>query len=572
MNADKQVGGGRPRGRSWRMVSLGAVLAGIGLMWALWWDSPPRYNDPVEPNARGNTNQGGDTPVAFGMWPAITNQDDKAIMMAAFSGGGSRAAAVAWKTLETLQSIPYVFEDARGAWVESNLAREIDLVAGISGGSFAAAGWCLSGEDLAPFRKRFVERNIQGALARGLISVGGLKAAFSRRYSRIDLAAELYDREVFDGMTFGKLPSRPILLIHATDLALGQRFTFAAESFGLIGSSLASYPVGYACAASSAFPILLNPMTLKNYGPTADFWNSASISNRYVAARENQRNNLEAYFRRVQWDHYRNAATNRYIHLADGGLVDNQGLQSLLDQFKDGILSRRLNQTPALERLVLLNVNAGVASESRMDRSPSPPGVAGVVEGAMVTSMDLLSAKRWAEVQAESDQLYKSLSDLRSVGGAADAPSLLALEKPYLIEVNFRNIRDPELQREAFSLPTSFKLNAGQLALIDTVVPRLIYEDPALQRLLMVQLAGLILKAQPAGRRAELQRDFLQRGLDLGAVGEPELAAVRKDPNGQRMASGLLRVLLQGLPTLNRNGFDLERLKTIAAGLKGPGP
>jgi hypothetical protein len=70
--------------------------------------------------------------------------------------------------------------------------------------------------------------------------------------------------------------------------------------------------------------------------------------------------------------------------------------------------------------------------------------------------------------------------------------------------------RDPELQRQASSLPTSFKLNSDQLAIIDNVVPRLVYEDPSLQRLMMVQLAGLILKGLanmlPASRRLGMPR------------------------------------------------------------------
>jgi hypothetical protein len=49
--------------------------------------------------------------------------------------------------------------------------------------------------------------------------------------------------------------------------------------------------------------------------------------------------------------------------------------------------------------------------------------------------------------------------------------------------VSFRNIRDPELRRQAMALPPSFKLSPEQLALIDKVVPDLLKEDPELKRL-----------------------------------------------------------------------------------------
>ncbi len=187
------------------LIGLGiflAVLFGLGIVLR---DRPPRYNQPL---AGKSSTPSVDDAAVRGMWPGQGDQDDTTLMMVAFSGGGSRAAAVGWKTLETLKSIAYPFT-AGGRQVKSNLAHEIDMVAGISGGSFAAAAWCLSGGDLAPFQKRFVERDIQGALAKNLFSWKGVVAAFSRRYARINFAAELYDEEVYDRKTFADLPARP---------------------------------------------------------------------------------------------------------------------------------------------------------------------------------------------------------------------------------------------------------------------------------------------------------------------------------------------------------------------------
>ncbi len=76
--------------------------------------------------------------------------------------------------------------------------------------------------------------------------------------------------EVFDKKTFAALPVRPVLRLHATNLALGQRFTFTRETFTSLSSDLNSYPLGYACAASSAFPILLDPLAIRNYPPPLD--------------------------------------------------------------------------------------------------------------------------------------------------------------------------------------------------------------------------------------------------------------------------------------------------------------
>src|SRR2546423_14490162 len=193
------------------LIGLAIILLIVaGLRLALR-DRAPRYNAPLttqSPPPAGND------PALRGMWPDTFAQDDTTLMMVAFSGGGSRAAAVGWKTLETLQKVSYPAA-AGSPGKDSNLAREIDMVAGISGGSFAAAAWCLFGGDLAPFQKHFVERNIQAELAKNLFSGKGGVALFSRRYEPINFAAALYDAEVYERKTFADLPPRPLLRMHS---------------------------------------------------------------------------------------------------------------------------------------------------------------------------------------------------------------------------------------------------------------------------------------------------------------------------------------------------------------------
>ena len=247
------------------------------------------------------------------------------------------------------------------------------------------------------------------------------------------------------------------------------------DTFARFTSNLSSYPIGYACAASSAFPILLTPLTLRNYGPPLDL----SKDVEYVMGKENARTDLNADLKTKSWEYY-NDKSNEYVHLADGGLVDNQGLQSILDEFDtNGIINRRLNHaTPPLKRLIIVNVNAGVAEENKSGRSPSAPSVASVIQSTMISSMDVLSARRWMDIRDKCIEVFKAAIDR---GG--NTPSLSQLEEPYRIEVSFRNIRDPDLRRRAMALPTSFKLSPDELALIDKVVPELVKEDPEFQRL-----------------------------------------------------------------------------------------
>ena len=423
----------------------------------------PNYNIPLETQ----------------LSPPVTTpiqQDEQTLVFVALSGGGTRAAAMSWSALEALKKIPYVYKDQSGNQVDSTLADEIDYISGISGGSFAAAAWCLYKDNMAIFRKNFLERNIQGELAKGIIIPPwqGLRL-FSSEYDRINMAAELYDKTVFKGKTFGDLPPHPVAWINATHLALGARFTFISDYFKLLESDLSKYPIGYACAASSAFPILLSPLTVINYGDPANL----SRNIKYEMAKRNARRDIEKDFFARMIEFY-NDKSNKYMHLADGGLVDNQGLQAIIDQFDtNGIIDKKLNDTEhPLKRLIIINVNAGVLPDDKSCKSPSAPKISSVIKYTMVTSLDILSTKRWMEIKALCNEVHKAVIDIGDT-----TRSLSLLEKPYTIEINFRNIKDPSQKADCYKLPTSFYLNKKQLELIDTVIPSLVEEDPDLIRL-----------------------------------------------------------------------------------------
>jgi predicted acylesterase/phospholipase RssA len=192
------------------------------------------------------------------------NNTDSLFVCLAFSGGGTRAAALSYGVLEKLRSTRVTWEG-----VEKSLLEEVDCISSISGGSFTAAYYGLFGDRIfRDFRGAFLEADTQGALTRRLANPANLARLASPRFGRIDLAAEYYDRHLFEGHTFASLAEparRPFVMINATNLANGERFEFTQDQFDFLMSDLGTYPVARAVAASSAFPFLLSPVTLKNY-------------------------------------------------------------------------------------------------------------------------------------------------------------------------------------------------------------------------------------------------------------------------------------------------------------------
>ena len=107
---------------------------------------------------------------------------------------------------------------------EKRLLDEVDCISSVSGGSFTAAYYGLFRERLfEDFRARFLERDVQGALAGRLFNPVNWVRLASPYFSRIDMAAELYDSDIFDAATFERLQSngRPFVILNATNLGAG---------------------------------------------------------------------------------------------------------------------------------------------------------------------------------------------------------------------------------------------------------------------------------------------------------------------------------------------------------------
>ena len=83
------------------------------------------------------------------------------IVVLAFSGGGTRAAAFSYGVLEFLRQTEIA--DTKGR--STRLLKHVDLITGVSGGSFTALAYGLYGEKLFDdYETRFLKRDVQGEI------------------------------------------------------------------------------------------------------------------------------------------------------------------------------------------------------------------------------------------------------------------------------------------------------------------------------------------------------------------------------------------------------------------------
>ena len=108
---------------------------------------------------------------------------------------------------------------------ELTLLDAISAISSVSGGSFTSAYYGLYGDRLfADFEERFLRRDVEAALLRGLLNP---LRWFSSR-GRTDMAVAYYQESLFGEATFADLMRKdsPLILINTSDLGSGARFSF----------------------------------------------------------------------------------------------------------------------------------------------------------------------------------------------------------------------------------------------------------------------------------------------------------------------------------------------------------
>ena len=398
-----------------------------------------------------------------------------------FSGGGTRAAALSYGVLEMLRVTRIVWKG-----VEKSLLDEVDCISSISGGSFTAAYYGLFRERIfTDFRPRFLDVDVEKALVQRVANPVNWFRLGSPYFSRIDLAAEYYDEAIFEKKPFRALAEggeRPFVILNATNLANGERFEFTQEQFDFLVSDLATYPVARAVAASSAFPFLLSPVSLKNYPHPPGF----EMPRDYTEGLRDYDTNKRRYYWARNRAMYVNDTDLPYLHLMDGGLADNIGLRPIEAAYRrsSGFI-RKLFNDGAIEKFVIIVVNARPDSGDTISRKESPPGLSVVAVKTATIAMDNYSV--------ETIEVMKELRDMRvraqrniaacqrrlaDCPNAPPVPGLAADIEPYVIEINFEAIPDPARRNYFLAFPTSFTLSRDQVDALIQVGPELLRAAP----------------------------------------------------------------------------------------------
>jgi NTE family protein len=400
-----------------------------------------------------------------------------------FSGGGTRAAAFAYGVLEELKEARIMIDGK-----ERRLLDEVDVISAVSGGSFTAGYYGLFGEGLFQnFEEKFLKKDIQGALAKKMfLNPSNWFRLASGTFSRSDFAAEYFDRYVFDHGTFRDMAARkgPLILINATDMILGTRVAFTQESFDPICSDLSQFPMARAVVASSAVPVVLNPITLRSYAGRCDFHLPEIVESVIKAQDVSKRQ----YHLMDDIMVYLDPVRTQYIHLVDGGVADNLGVRAVLDRvhaYGDFWTMLGRSKQEKVQKVVFLVVNAETEVNDRWNRSAMPPPLEAAIDSYSSVVITRYNFETIMLLRESFDpwaaQVRRSRCGDQPI---ALSPGACGDIQFYLIEVKFDNLREKYLRRHFKKLPTSFKLDPVEVDRLRVAAKKLLEESSEYQRFL----------------------------------------------------------------------------------------
>jgi NTE family protein len=282
---------------------------------------------------------------------------DRPVILMTFSGGGSRAAALAESVLRELSQTSYAASDG-----PHMLTEDVKLISSVSGGSVTAAWFGLRrgpghwDGDLDGLRSDFLTKDNMATLELDAVNPITWFGLVTGQITRIEAEEALFNARLYHDAPLAALnqPGKPYIVLNATDMAGGETFAMVPRRFDDVCSKYDLLPIATAVSASAAFPILLTPVAFQDYSSGCQGklrngeWIRVDLSNPYTPYLNLAEYKDARYSNDLRHgpDPYRRID---FLYFLDGGLADNLGTRSLrsaLIRRRPGLARNQRRQDP----------------------------------------------------------------------------------------------------------------------------------------------------------------------------------------------------------------------------------
>ena len=238
----------------------------------------------------------------------------------------------------------------------------------------------------------------------------------------------------------------------------------------MLCSDLSTFRVARAVTASSAVPIVFEPVVVQNYPDctqTQQPWLEKMA--------ETSTDNVEMGLIKESLIKYSDPQKFPYTHFVDGGITDNLGLRAIYEIVEvsggiEAMIARADRQPP--RRIGIISVDASTSAASKMALSRDAPSMSDTISAMSDVQLHRYNVATIELMQRTVRQWARTISTPQNP------------VEPYFVQLSFADIKDPEELDFFNGIPTSLDLTDEQVDRLIKAGRDLLRENPEYRRLL----------------------------------------------------------------------------------------
>lgn len=413
----------------------------------------------------------------------------------AFSGGGKRSSAFGYGVLSGLREISIDY----GAGPRPMTA-EIDVVTGVSGGSFTASAFALEREALfSSYVDGFLKYDLNAEIFGIYLLPWHWDWAFNPAWGSNDEMARVYDDLLFKGKTYADLArlGRPFLGVQATDFANEAPFIFSQDTFDWICSDLASVPIARAVAASNGFPILFSPISLRNYSGSKP---AACVRPHWVdeyAGIDDELSRRRQLAKVAQ--NYMHKRESAYVHLLDGGVSDNLALRGLMQLMAPATenANGEAERLKKVRHVLIVSVDGQAEPDRQLTEVPYLDSIFRILGAVTSTAIDRYGFETLIHARDMTQRLAGGIARRDCPMGSNGQPLPCRSVTPHFAHVSLGDLADGQGRERLASIPTGLTISDEDVDALVAAGRDAVLCDHAMRQFFEAQ-PGIVMPPPPA--------------------------------------------------------------------------
>jgi len=398
--------------------------------------------------------------------PALAQPEhDELLLILAFSGGGKRSSAFSYGALKAMREL-----QIQGRSGPYPMLADIDLISSVSGGTFTSMYYGLHRDKIfTDYEDDFLRVDIDSYIYGIYLLPWNWDWLVNPTVGTNDYMAKVYDDHMFHGATYAELikNGRPMIMADATDVTYGRVFSFLQDTFDLICSDLSSFPLARATAASNGFPVLFSPITLISY--TKDC--KGRVPGWFAASKETIAKEPDSRLAAAakQAEEYLNAKETWYVHLLDGGIVDNLALRGLINSMllmfdnPEAAIQRGFHKW---RRVLIISVDGEGDQDTAWARQRQVTGFGQILSNVSGAQIDEYNFETLILAQQEVAAFGQFLAKVRcSQGEVIDGFRCDDVQSAF-VHLSLSDVTDESVRERLQAIPTGLTVSDEDLKLL----------------------------------------------------------------------------------------------------------